>query len=178
MTGTGLPGNARLVAIAALLLVTLAALAVWAGVASQTQRLREENAVLASDRDRLAGRVATLEAQLAGARRAIIDLEQSTTEVLGAMRDALIATTRARMTALAVAVEIHRSRTGRYPRALDELDPDAEPTEQPPPGAGLDAWGNRIDYRSDGTIAVISSRGADGAAGTGDDLELALPVVR
>ena len=43
MTGTGLPGNARLVAIAALLLVTLAALAVWAGVATQTQRLREEN---------------------------------------------------------------------------------------------------------------------------------------
>jgi len=79
--------------------------------------------------------------------------------------------TRGTMEAFGRALQAARVDRGDYPRGqtIDEAVSILSPAFIRSPVV-VDAWGNRLEYRSDGQSYTLRSPGADASAGTADDI--------
>lgn len=97
--------------------------------------------------------------------------ENVSREVLHAIDQGKVTGTKGNMETLARAIEASAVDRGGYPQgaSIDQATSVLVPTYLP--GAvTTDAWGNTFLYRSDGRSFTLTSPGADGRAGSDDDV--------
>ena len=97
--------------------------------------------------------------------------ENASREVLHAIDQGKVTGTKGNMETLARAIEASAVDRGGYPlgASIDQATSVLVPTYMP--GAvTTDAWGNTFLYRSDGRSFTLTSPGADGRAGSDDDV--------
>ena len=97
--------------------------------------------------------------------------ENAAHEVLHAIDQGKIAGTKGNMETLARGIEASALDRGGYPpgSSIDQATSVLVPTYMP--GAvTTDAWGNTLLYQSDGRSFTLTSPGADGRAGSADDV--------
>ncbi len=97
--------------------------------------------------------------------------EQAAQNVLHAIDQGKLVGTRGTMENVGKALTSYAMDRGGYPpgTTLQETNAALIPAFLPSP-ANVDAWGNTLDYRSDGKSFTLTSPGADGRLGTPDDL--------
>jgi len=88
------------------------------------------------------------------------------------LADARVATTRALINNVDVAVKSYNMKHGKYPESLDVLTQDqADGSEPLLEGEPVDPWGNELKYeRKSKGRPKITSFGPDGEDGTEDDI--------
>ena len=97
--------------------------------------------------------------------------ENASREVLHAIDQGKVTGTKGNMETLARAIEASALDRGGYPQggSIGQATSVLVPTYLP--GAvTTDAWGNTFLYQSDGRSFTLTSPGADGRAGSGDDV--------
>ena len=97
--------------------------------------------------------------------------EQMGQEVLHALDQGKVVGTKGTMETYARALSAHALDRGGYPQgsSIEEANAGLSPAflAYPP---GVDAWGHPFAYQSDGRSFTLTAPGADGKAGTDDDL--------
>ncbi|HXH28582.1 MAG TPA: type II secretion system protein GspG [Candidatus Polarisedimenticolia bacterium] len=99
--------------------------------------------------------------------------EDYSREVLHGLDQGKLTGTKGTMETFGRALSAYSVDHGGYPQGAD-IDAAAQALSPAYLRAPMlvDAWGNRLQYQSDGQSFTLSSPGSDGAAGTGDDVVL------